>query len=438
MPDRRLPLLLSTLCLFPALVSIAQEGGIPLDLPTAMTLAARHNPQVRMAQERIQEQEGVLVEIQSGRRPRLDASASYQFTDKDRIESFGDFPQNNETYAADVTARYTVYAGGGRQAAEKGSSYTLEAASQQVEAVLSGVLLTTGVHYFDALLAREQASAQLAAIAVFEKQREWAEKRFKAGAGPELDVLRAEVAIANARPPLIRARNDEKIAEERLLEVIGLELAKKIPDPFELEVKWPEARPRLELEEYEERALDSRPEFQVLKLNALAALEQVKTARSLGRPQLDVFANYGASGQRFREDFGSPLDGYSFGAQATWALWDAGLKRGREMQAESRIRQKDIEKVMLDLEIAREVHVAWLGCQEAAEIRTTADTVVRQASEVLRQAEARFQAGAATQLDVLEAQWELTRARLERIQASYTANVALLRLEQASGLLASP
>ena len=432
-PDSRLVLALAALS---SLAAPALEP-VPLDLPSSLTLAARHNPDVRLAQERIREQQGVLVQVRSVRLPRVDASATYRNLDKNRIETFGNFPQNEQTYNVDLTASYTVYAGGAREANEAAAAKTLDAARAEVGSVVSGVLLQAGTFYFDNLFARQRALTQEEAIRVYEKQRDWADKRFKAGAGPELDVLRAEVAMANARPPLIRARNDERLALERLVEVIGLDLAKKLEKPFALDDQWPEAVPSLALADYERNATESRPEFRIARLHSLAALDRLKAAGATRLPQLDIYAGYGASGRQFNDSFGSPLDGWVVGAQAKWALWDSGLTDGAVTQAESRLAQAALQLDKLDLSISREVHEAWLSCQEAAEIRASSDTVIKTAREVLRQAEARFEAGSATQLDVLEAQFELTRAKLEHVQALYSANVSLLRLEQAAGLMES-
>src|SRR4030095_878945 len=50
--------------------------------------------------------------------------------------------------------------------------------------------------------------------------------RFDAGTVPRFNVLRAEVAVANARPDLIRARNAYLIAELQLAKILGLEASR--------------------------------------------------------------------------------------------------------------------------------------------------------------------------------------------------------------------
>jgi outer membrane protein len=60
------------------------------------------------------------------------------------------------------------------------------------------------------------------AIAVFKQQLQIAENLFNAGVGEKFDVTQARVALANARPALIRAQNDRRRNIDKLQELIGL------------------------------------------------------------------------------------------------------------------------------------------------------------------------------------------------------------------------
>lgn len=59
--------------------------------------------------------------------------------------------------------------------------------------------------------------------------------------------------------------------------------------------------------------------------------------------------------------------------------------------------------------------------------------LVGQAEEALRLARASFDAGAATQLEVLQSQLELSRSRYEQIEARHVYHSALARLHRAIG-----
>ena len=112
---------------------------------------------------------------------------------------------------------------------------------------------------------------------------------------------------------------------------------------------------------------------------------------------------------------------------------DAGLTKGRVQQAESRLRQAELGAEQKALDIEGEVRDAWVAWEEGSMILDSSHKVVEQAEEALRLARASFEAGAATQLDVLQSQLELTRARLEEATALHTYHTALAGLRRAMG-----
>jgi outer membrane protein TolC len=86
-------------------------------------------------------------------------------------------------------------------------------------------------------------------------------------------------------------------------------------------------------------------------------------------------------------------------------------------------------RLAVDVEVRR-AHSQW---QQASELAEASARVVEQASEAVRLANARYNAGTGTQLDVLAAQVELTTARTNQIQAYHAYNVAVAALKKAMG-----
>ena len=71
--------------------------------------------------------------------------------------------------------------------------------------------------------------------------------------------------------------------------------------------------------------------------------------------------------------------------------------------------------------------------QQATELAEVSKKVVGQAEEALRLANARYNSGTATQLDVLTSQVDLTTARLNQLQTFYAYNVAVATTRNAMG-----
>jgi outer membrane protein len=86
-------------------------------------------------------------------------------------------------------------------------------------------------------------------------------------------------------------------------------------------------------------------------------------------------------------------------------------------------------QLAVDVDVRR----AFSQWQQATELAEASARVTEQATEAVRLATARYNAGTSTQLDVLAAQVDLTTARTNQIQAYYAYNVAVATLRKAMG-----
>jgi outer membrane protein TolC len=84
--------------------------------------------------------------------------------------------------------------------------------------------------------------------------------------------------------------------------------------------------------------------------------------------------------------------------------------------------------------IEQEVRTAYSSFIEAREVLDSQKKVVERAEESIRLADARYDAGSGTQLDVLDAQTSLTEARTTQVEAARDYLVARARLERAMGM----
>src|SRR5690606_18401622 len=117
-----------------------------------------------------------------------------------------------------------------------------------------------------------------------------------------------------------------------------------------------------------------------------------------------------------------------------WSIFDGRATAGRVRQARSIAEQTRLTFEETELATEVEVRRAYSSWQEATELVEASRRVVEQAEEAVRLANARYSAGTSTQLDVLQAQVELTTARSNQVQAYYNYNVAIAAVRYAMGL----
>lgn len=403
-----------------------------IDLSTAIGYAVEHNFAIRQARERIRQQEGVLVEVKARAIPNVGASGAFQFNDKE-ISSFN--PASDRAWSLSVTASQALFAGGGIRSSIRSSQLAREAALLDLKSTINAALLQVRTDYYRVLLARERITVQEENLRLLQEQLKTTTDRFEAGTVSGFERLRAEVAVANARTPLITARNDYRLAIESLRQGLGL----VAPRPDSLE-KAPEVVGTLEytpttfdLPSATQSAHANRPDLQRLAKLTEASEQGVRTARSGYYPNVAVVGGWELRGGA-THSIGDSRDGLFAGVQSNWDIFDGRATAGRVAQARSIVEQTRLTLVESELAADIQVRRAFSTWQEATELVEASRRVVEQAQEAVRLANARYNAGTGTQLDVLQAQVDLTTARTNQVQAYYNYNVAVATLREAMGL----
>lgn len=405
----------------------------PLTLEVALGYAVQYNPTLLRTREQIREQEGVLVEARAGQLPTLSASGSLSRTDAGLLLENALADRDNWTVS--VGASQVLYAGGGTVARIRGQKEQVEAARLTFTAAVNDTLLTVRQQFDSVLLDRELIVVQEEALRVLENELTNARNRRAAGTGSDFDVLRAEVAVANARPALIRARNAYRLAQDQLRASLGAPSTDP-RQPTELEVvgELAMARKDLFLADAIAAARAHRPELLQLERQAKAAEQNVLVARSGYLPTLKATAGYEWTKPSLVSTPDSRLDGWTIGLRTDWNIFDGRATAGKVAQSKSRLTQARIAIDERALAVEVEVRSAFSSLTEATELLAASEKVVEQARESLRLSQARYQAGTATQLDVLSAQSALTEARSNLAQAQYGYAVAFATLNRAMGL----
>ncbi|MCS6771470.1 MAG: efflux RND transporter permease subunit [Kiritimatiellae bacterium] len=403
------------------------------DLARCLDTAVAQNYEILSARERLRQQSGSVIEAEGRRIPNIRISGMYQ----EEAEDLG-MPgkKNDATWNLGLEAVQSLYAGGSLAASSQARKLEEEAARLELQSVINNVLLEVRERFYAVLLARSQVRVQEQNVELLQEELQSAKNKLEAGAVSPFNVLRAEVALANGYPPLIRARNDYRLALEELARVLGF------PPPAAGQEATLDVVGELSFDSFqtslaEARALAfaNRPELKRLALLREARARDLRAAKGSYQPQLNAFAGYQYQSDPMSEDRWENVDGWRAGLMLNWNLFDGQQTRGRILQAASALEQTRLaeEKARLDIDV--EVRRAYSSFVEAQELVTATRKVVEQAEESLRLARSRFDVGAATQLDVLQSQQALTQARDNEVQALFSYNVALARLKKAAGII---
>lgn len=435
-----LPLLAASLVAAPARRSDerVQHQEVPdkLDLQTALRYALENNYAIQQSRERIREQEGLIVTVRALVLPNASIDSSYAKNAKELSSDRGaSGAGSTQNWQIALNVRQLLYSGGGVRAALDAQKALRQAALLDLQSTINGALFEVRTRFYNVLLAKEQIQVQEANVHLLQEQLQIARNRFQAGASSNFEVLRAEVASANAQPALISARNNLRTSIDELRQSLGY----SNPTAANMN-KVPEFVGTLDftpvtydLATAMHAAQENRPELQRLIQIEDARRAGVRNARSSYYPDLSLVGGYELRKSNFSEQFSDSLDGWLVGLQSSWAIFDGGRTRGNVIQARSQLRQAQLATDETVLAVEVDVRRALSSLQEAAELTQAAQKVIAQAEEAVRLADARYSAGTVTQLDVLQARTDLTQSRLNQLQANYAYNVAVAAVRRATG-----
>lgn len=412
--------------------SSVPDVPLKLDLRTAVTYAVENNFAIRQARERIKEQEGLIIEVKARALPNVSAIGDYSRNDKEISQAV---PPNEQDWTIALQARQAIYAGGSIKAALDAQKIFRESALLDLRRVINDAILEVRTRFFNVLLARETIKVEEENVKLLGEQLTNARNRFEAGSVSNFEVLRAEVELANAQPRLIRARNSFRTSADELRQSLGYinttpENLRRMPEFVGTLDFTPTA---YDLQASLDTAHINRPELLRAAKVVQAQERNIDFARAGFRPSIDLVGSYGLYKDSGSDDFDDSRKGWTAGVQSTWAIFDGRATAGRVAQARSQFRQAGLSLSEQSLAVEVEVRRALSSLQEASELAEAAVKVVGQAEEALRLSDARYGAGSATQLDVLQTQVALTQARNNQLQANYSYNVAVASLRRAIG-----
>lgn len=437
-------LVAASLLFFVAPSTRAADTNTPpetLTLQDCINLALRQNPSILKAKEEIRRTRGVIVEARAPAIPQINASGSYEKIQKSAIDAFPGtnsvvFGNQEQPWSAQVQISQLVYGGGRVRAALRAAKLSDQIAALGFQSAVANAILDVRKTFYEILLNRAQVEVREQSVKLLEEQLRDVQSRFDVGSVPRFNVLRAEVELANAKPPLIRSQNDLRLSKESLVKLLAIDSSGQTNafTPITFDGKLVYEPHGWELPTALQQALDRRPELQQAERQIGVAKANVKVASSGYKPEFTVFGNYGWHDSVFADNMDETREGWTVGGNVSWAVFDGMLTHGKVTQARAQLQEASLDYADTRRQVELEVRTAYSDYLQTLELIEAQKKTVEEAEESLRLAEARFRAGTGTQLDVLSAQTALTDARSNEIQSLYDYNVAIATLERVTGM----
>ncbi len=356
------------------------------------------------------------------------SSSRRLFASNDKSSTF----IQNKSWNITIEARQAIYAGGQIRAALEIAQLTNDSAYFSLRDVVDTIISTTRQQFYNVLLTRALILVQEESVRLLEQQRQDQQNRFEAGTVPRFNVLQAEVALANQQPLLIRARNDYQLAQLQLGRTLNLDASPSATPSFHCVGVLNAAIRRINLADAMALAEARRPFLKVQRQAILIDVKNVTVQLAGYKPRIDAHGGYEFKNRATAEDLSDVVNGWFFGLTGSWDIFDGFQTYGLVKQARARVEQSKINYIDAVHQVDQEVQTAYLALQQAQQTIASQQKNIEGAAEAVRLAQERLNAGAGTQLDVLNAQVQLTQARSTELTARADYNNALADFDRAT------
>ena len=289
---------------------------------------------------------------------------------------------------------------------------------------------TAAVAYLRATRAQAVVAAREADSSIAAELVTLAEAQKAAGVSAAIDVTRARTQLVAAEGLLVVARNERDRARIDLARSLGLDPATSLALTDTLAATLGAADVPAERDSAVALALTNRPDLRAERARGAAARQAGSAIKAERLPRLEVAGDYGVNGLTVPGAIATRdvalmvsvpiLDG--FGREARVSEQDAVAR-------ESAVRERDLRD-----QIAADVDAGYLDLRSAQAQQAIAAERLRLAEDELAQSRERFKAGVAGNIEVIDAQSNLIRARDSDIDARFAAASARVTLARAAGV----
>lgn len=481
----RLPLLALTFagmsCALIAGESTVGSLSHPMTINDAVELALRQNPSILGQIQQLKVQRGLFFQAQANLLPHLAMASNYSQNSSALVPSFSSSSGPNldllavpnsgsvvtnpstgvstisngiavpisqisgrgasttssqlQTWQVTLTVSQLIYDGGATIASRRAARINEDQAYYTLRDTIDTVVQTVRTQFYLILQDKALVQVQEESVNLLQSQLEDQQSRYEAGTVPQFNVLQAEGTLENQIPQLIAAQNNYYIAQVTLARTLGIPATRQYttenPLPVAGELTYEPIKYDLGSALIAARA--NRPFLKAQRSSILADIENVTVQAAGYKPTITANVGWEQRNNPITSDISNTLQGWFFGFQGNWNIFDGFLTYGKVKQARAQLEQSKITYDDSVRQVELQVATAVSNLRQGALTVQSSETSVNVNLEALRLADERLAAGTGTQLDVLTAEQQLTTARGNLVSAEFSYLSAVFSYQQATG-----
>jgi outer membrane protein len=288
------------------------------------------------------------------------------------------------------------------------------------------------VYYFAYLASLKKEGVSQEAVKRGEEQYKLAQSRFDVGSASKSDVLKAQVQYGNDKLDLITANNAVKVARANLMYYIGVDVNSDVEFSSEYESREYSGTEGDALK----FGLSHHPGLLASEHSLAAANHNVRSVYGRYFPSLGIDVSRSWTNPKWSEvnDFRTEDASWLIRTSLSWSIFE-NFRRKRDLTSARASRNNARAAYEYSRNaVALNIKEAYLEIAKAKEALQVAEENVLAAEEDMSLVQEKYNLGAATILELLDAQVSLISAQNMRIEADFDYNLAVAKLENAMGV----
>lgn len=354
--------------------------------------------------------------------PRIDLDYSYLERDEDP-RALG---EKNSTLS--LGAALNLFNGLSDYHNYRAAKQRAEGADYQLQGTRADVILETQQAFIEGLRAARSVATAAEGVELLERQQRDTKLKFDYGVIARNDLLRVEVELSSARQDLLQAEGQQQIARRQLERIMGVRLPAEEVLTELSNSALQDFDPQL-IDSYRRQMLDNRSELHYLGSELQAAKREQRANKGDYLPRVDLAMAHEEYGDQLSPTSSDDEDNL-LTLRASWNLFDGFAREKNIAVTTARTRSLAAELRDTEATLVLQLETALQNARIARGRQREARTGVTSAEENYRVTDNRFAQQQATTVDLLDAQFLLTRSRNLEIDARYDLYLSSAQLER--------
>jgi outer membrane protein len=446
------------------LLSLSLFGQTSLTLQESIEMAKENNKDLQKAREEVGKYRQEYNNVRGNLFPQISLSGGYQFKHMklpdSAIPKMETLFSNLDNSASTTDTLIAGYIDGGFASflpSQESDEHSLAGTVSLSQVIFMGGKLINGISvasklyhlqekkyfldeqnlifnttdlYYKTKLAAEVAEIQAEALAFANLYFNQVSDMYEEGLVSEYDMLRAELEVQKLAPDVLEAEKNSKLAMESFANHLNLDqLEIHLIDDIEL----PEIE-KIELDNAVENGLKNRMEIELSGIGVDVSKVLLRYEKGNFLPNIGITAEYsyfGTDEEKIEsDDWGSS---YQVGIGFSMPLFTGFSNSSKIKKAKHTLNQSKLDHKSLQEMIELDVRNSYWQLQADLEKVNVQTRNVELATKGLEIANARYENQVSNQLEIIDAQLQLKAAKLNFMNAKYSAVISYTKLQKAMG-----